>query len=345
MRTIIIALSLAANVALILHLQARPAQVRPSALAAGRDVPDGASGGRNRMIPFPRASAEDPGPEAPVAEAPRQTFTIIPAPRKAPSWAELSAATPSEFVARLAEAGWSQSDIRAALQARFAAEFAARRQELEAGSPGNPYWKYPSSVSEKRTELSAAQLRELRELARTQAKTLDEVAGANQLPAMPPSFEDQRRFDGIPADKIPFVRMIEEDYDDLATVAKRDQAIFPFPEDAQRLQMVEQEKAKDLKEILTPAEYAEYNVRNSIAADRLRNELIAFEPTEAEFRTILAVYEQMGWKPQVTAGRAAPDTPAVKAAVVAALGGRGPAYEQAINPLNRTAWIKAHPKQ
>jgi hypothetical protein len=57
-------------------------------------------------------------------------------------------------------------------------------------------------------------------------------------------------------------------------------------EDRDALDALNRQKTTDIDRLLTPEERREYDLRNSTLAQRLRNELDSFAPSEAEFRLI-----------------------------------------------------------
>jgi hypothetical protein len=81
-------------------------------------------------------------------------------------------------------------------------------------------------------------------------------------------------------------RRLEAKYADQTEhiVMSADGLITPQERDA--LEGLQRQKATEIDRLLTPDEKLEYNLRNSPLAQRLRNELGAFQPSESEFRAI-----------------------------------------------------------
>ncbi len=103
-------------------------------------------------------------------------------------------------------------------------------------------------------------------------------------------------------EKATLVQRIDKDYRALATENQPDNPFGPtLPVDKAALDLLATERRADLAAILTPEELRAYDLRQSPTATRLRRDLDAFEPTEAEFSALydlaLAAAQKAGINP------------------------------------------------
>jgi hypothetical protein len=100
------------------------------------------------------------------------------------------------------------------------------------------------------------------------------------------------QFGPLASDKLQGLRMIESDFLEMNMKLRSEREQRPgqtraYNEaDRARDRLLEQEKLADIKRLLTPEEYAQYELRASPTADLLRNRLEIFKPTESEFLTL-----------------------------------------------------------
>jgi hypothetical protein len=90
----------------------------------------------------------------------------------------------------------------------------------------------------------------------------------------------------LPKTKAAELRSIEQGYGEQTDRIIAASGGLMTPEDRDALDALKQQKSADIGRLLTPGETLEYDLRNSSLAQKLRNELDAFEPSEGEFRAI-----------------------------------------------------------
>jgi hypothetical protein len=193
-------------------------------------------------------------------------------------WASLQTDDLPDLVARLRAAGFPKDVVRAIMAGLIGEQFAARRRALDPDEASRAFWKDRSP--DPRHQLAQFQLY------REQEQALRTLLGADTASTDPMTQARFRaRFGALPPEKLDAVRQLVEDFD-----RKRLELYYNTgtlnPADTGRL---DRELRTALAGLLTPAELEDYDLRNSNTGRSLRNELVAFNPTEAEFRAIFKV--------------------------------------------------------
>jgi len=264
-RLILIAVSLAANVALALTLSQRPV-IRSYFSPAKPITADSAAAARTALAVPPGAG--DAGHADSL------------------SWARLSTGDSSAVVARLRAGGMPPRYLRVIMEALVAEHFADRHKAIVDAITAKPWWQglpFESIASDPRIAAMG------RQLSRDERALLYQLIG----PEPPASDYDrawaQRKYDNLSPDKIEQVSRINRDYTDLMAEVRAQAGGIILPEDRQKLAYVEQQRHADLAQALTPDELFEYTLRSSATANRLRDQLVAFDPSADEFRAIFQI--------------------------------------------------------
>lgn len=274
MKRILLTLSLIANAALLLAL-ASPATF-------------------NRIVPFASIGGSTSGEGGSLFSGPlnRLGGSKSPAGTTTTFTSEaLLSLDPVDLVARLREAGLPDPLIRAILTAQLGARLGARRVEMLAGHPEVPYWKNPPPGG----GLTPGESAELRELSRQNTALIHRLLGPRSHNPLSGIF-DAARYGPLPADKLALVQQITQDYNEITAEVRGSTSSVLLPEERERLAFLEVEKEKDLRAVLTPAEFDEFLYRSSNTGNTLRDQLQYFEPTEAEFRTLFALQREFDLK-------------------------------------------------
>ena len=264
-RLILIAVSLAANVALALTLAQRPV-IRSYFSPAKPITADSAAAARTALAVPPAAG-----------DAGRADSL---------SWARLSTGDSSAVVARLRAGGMPPRYLRVIMEALVAEHFADRHKAIVDAMTAKPWWQglpFESIASDPRIAAMG------RQLSRDERALLYQLIG----PEPPASDYDrawaQRKYGNLSPDKIEQVSRINRDYTDLMAEVRAQAGGIILPEDRQKLAYVEQQRHADLAQALTPDELFEYTLRSSATANRLRDQLVAFDPSADEFRAIFQI--------------------------------------------------------
>ena len=243
------------------------------------------------------------------------------------------------IAARLRAAGYPPALIRAMIQTMIRDQFVSRRLALTRPHPAE-FW---SSTFDPYRNYKLAP--ELQKLAKEQAVLLKELVGPDIALDDPVSrLQRETRFGSLPAEKIDRLQSITSDYNELRSqIGIEARGVF-LPADREKFTLLEQEERADIVKSLSPAELEDYDLRNSPLSFRLRDQLADFSPTEEEFRTLFrlqAAFDHKPGEPTGAPGTANPEslfdrlgTPAtLQAQIEAALGpARAAEYKQAIDP-------------
>jgi hypothetical protein len=315
-RTLLLALSLLANAGLLAAYLASP--VRPPAARAS----SGTAPAADKTGSAAAATALQPGqPSAGTASQPGF------------SWAAIETDDIDEFARRLKAAGFSPNEIRSILFIR-----------IEQGRPGAsaakvPYWRSPYVSPDPKS---------LEE----QRKRIADYAKVSQKYLSPDNYDDpaqlgyaRRRWGNLPVEKLKAIAAIEADYQNLNMEEYAKQRPRPG-EETNRLDtylLMQKEKLADIEKVLSPEEFAAYELRASPVATMLRTQLESFRPTEAEYLALFAI--QKGYGDRLFNSRLTPEAnqalrDEMSGKVRAALGeDRALDYEAAIFGSDQTARI------
>lgn len=227
-------------------------------------------------VPVVTADAVKPSP-APTALAP--TFTTLPQ-------------TPAEYrelQTRLEQMGLPPQVVRIVLASLINRETDRRLREAR-GAPGpEEYWRYHFPFSDN-VDMQLT----MRRISYEQRKLLRDL----DLDGNWDDDADQRVYGKLPPDKVSQLKRIAADYADMEEQLYVDARDRNSPEVKARAALLAKEKRADMERALTPGELLEYDMRNSQAAQRLRNRLMRFTITEAEyvaaFPQVRAIVENVG---------------------------------------------------
>lgn len=186
----------------------------------------------------------------------------------------------NELSDQLRAAGVSPHLIRAILRVRFREKYRAEwdASEVPAFLPAE-WWK----VRIDRPEHQA------RQLARAELNQRIERELATLLGEQGPTRDDESRYWFLPPGKALAARRIAADYQALRAVHARD---------PNQLAAIEAEQNRELLQVLTPTELAEYQLRFSPEVEQLRYSATRIDATEAEFRALLDIRRKAtpGWE-------------------------------------------------
>ena len=177
-------------------------------------------------------------------------------------------------VAGLRAAGYPAAVIRAVINQLLNERYVSRSPSI-----GQPFWKQAAPSP----ETVAAQTA----LNNERHALFEALLGPDARPsATLDSGARERRYGALPDDKIDVIAKIERDYNEMSEEAwakRRGNAATSMETSLQTRQLMEKEKFADLAAVLTPEELAQYEMRNSVSARTLINNLRNVEITEAEY--------------------------------------------------------------
>jgi hypothetical protein len=230
--------------------------------------------------PAPAAGPTVAGRAAPapgVDQAPEQTLALREVANR------LLTGDLKDVVANLRAAGFPPDMVRAIVATKLEEQFAARRRKILGDQPVPPYWKADPMLS----MVSSPQMAELRSLAREEQDALKQLLGPDSATSELGRYVQKRMFGDLAPEKIDAVQRIRQDYSDLKAQIYAEMGGVMLPSDREKIALLDQEQRADLAAALTPEEMQQYDLRNSPTAQRLRNQLAYFNPSEQEF---LAIY-------------------------------------------------------
>jgi hypothetical protein len=169
------------------------------------------------------------------------------------------------------------------------------RERTHADLAALPFWKLLGRSAEARRTESAAGL----ELLRLQ----EEILGpeGTRTATLDP-LERRRRYGSLPDDKIEKLLRIERDYaelneDESSSFRVGSVALEEFEAHGGRRTALEKERLADVRAAVSPAEFAEWEFRNSAAAQRVQSALRGMTLTEPEYHALYAA--QTAFEPEV----------------------------------------------
>lgn len=224
----------------------------------------------------------------PIMAKPTSPISALPkAPRTstdAEAWKQLSAHGDTDFVQELKAGGFPPEIIGLMVRERLDERFSASLKTLMAGRRIVPYWKngYPFAHEPDDPNF----LLQRRAHDREYNEAYEALVGND--PTLIPAAV-QRRYGNLSLAKIQAIEAINVDYGDLRSQIRNKTQGIPFPEDAEEYALLDREKRADLEQALTPGEFANYDLRSSDTANKVRDRLQNFNPSEQEFKALYQV--------------------------------------------------------
>lgn len=203
-------------------------------------------------------------------------------------WEQLQTDNLDGLAARLQAAGFPKSEQAAMIFALISEQTSRELRRIRGPRENQPYWD---------TLRRPIPTKDLSQLLKTFAEgdrlIRRYLINTNLYAAHEEYVEMERQqFGPLPTEKLRGLRTIESDFQEMKMKLRADRELRPGlarsnnDADKDRDRLLEQEKLADIKQLLTPEEYAQYELRASPTADLLRNRLEIFKPTEAEFLTL-----------------------------------------------------------
>lgn len=212
---------------------------------------------------------------APVAPQITSAPPLPTSPELAAHWTALRNNDLAQFTANLRAAGLPDPLIRRIIAAEIDDQFLAREEALRPPRKKLKYWQTDNSTLPMETQLALLDLR--REKARLRAQIL----GPELIPTN--NFDDNP----IAPSKREMLKLIAEDYNTMIN-AVRGQGSMLLAAENDKIKYLQAEKKRELSELLSPEEMAEYEKRSSPITQRLRSQLKDFDASDAEFNAIYA---------------------------------------------------------
>ncbi len=217
-------------------------------------------------------------------------------PAAAPAGKALNLAEAQDLVTQMRAAGFPEEMVSAAAQSRLMGQYYARYAEIMGlNAPVPPFWSSQASTSGLLSDPArqAAQ----RELTKEMTNAMKELLGPDYMTA---GMNEEtrtmfaRQYGDLPPEKIVQLQQVMQDF------SQQQSEIYGpsvggfsvrLPEDTARLAQLEKDRRAAIAALLTPEELENYDLRSSNSAAPLRSQLVAFEPSEAEYRTLFKLQQ------------------------------------------------------
>jgi hypothetical protein len=215
-------------------------------------------------------------------------------------WSQLESADYREYIANLRAIGCPEPTIRDIILTDVMKLYAARRGQVRTGGREFKYWE----TNEKRilkARDEAHYHRQMETIDQELPGVVRELIGVNYDREVNKLFvdtnADAERLGFLADEKKDRLLSLREQYEGLQERIYENALDGELsPEDFDRLQNLQRAQKDELARLLTPDEFEQYELRTSPLSERLRNDLIGFEPTEEEFRTIFRAYRELDEK-------------------------------------------------
>ncbi len=205
-------------------------------------------------------------------------------------WSQLESANYREYIANLRAIGCPESTIKDIILTDVMRLYAQRRGQYSQNGRPFKYWE----TNEKR-KLTQPQVeerdRQLAAINKELPSVLRELLGINYERELNKYFVDaavdQSRLAFLSDDKRDQVLSLRDQFEgQRERIRYNAQNGTLSPADMEQLRQIDRAEDKALAQALTPQEKEQCQLSTSPSADRLRQQLIGFNPTEAEFRDL-----------------------------------------------------------
>ncbi|MBI3191709.1 MAG: hypothetical protein HYZ36_03510, partial [Pedosphaera parvula] len=195
-------------------------------------------------------------------------------------WSSVEADDYPTYIRRLRAIGCPEETIRDIVTADVNKLYDQRRDALAATPEPFKFWQ---TDEQRQITPNLAREQQLRDLEKERRALLRELLG-EQLKI---SAQDVQRLAYLPEDKRQAVAAILARYRDLADNLSLEGPEFLKSEEGQaQLAQYQDQQRAEVAQSLSPQELEDYDLRNSDLARQMRHDLVGFNPSEQEFRTI-----------------------------------------------------------
>jgi hypothetical protein len=206
------------------------------------------------------------------------------------NWNQVETADYREYIANLRAIGCPEVTIKDLILTDVMRLYAQRRGQYYHNGRDFKFWETDEKRKLKEPQLEERE-RQLAAIDKELPAVIRELLGVNYEREVNKYFvdadEDDRRLGFLSDDKRSQLLALREQFE-----GKRERAIFDAQDgklataDMDKVRQIEQEQDAALSTLLTPQEKETYELSESPSADKLRKQLIGFNPTETEFRAL-----------------------------------------------------------
>jgi hypothetical protein len=182
-----------------------------------------------------------------------------------------------EQAEKLRADGFPPTMIRGIIAAQIRAGFAARRKAIEAQGE-RPFWQQASQDPATQAALRGLMLEE--------QKAIKDLLGPD--PIHGPEASLRRQFPHFSDDTVAQLAGIRERYDQqrMELYSGNRGMGGLLPDEQAKYDAFEKAMRAEIRTVLSPSDFEDYELRTSNTANQLRYELVAFNASEQEFRTL-----------------------------------------------------------
>jgi hypothetical protein len=205
-------------------------------------------------------------------------------------WGQLESTNYQEFIANLRAVGCPERTIKDIILTDVMRLYAQRRGQFYHNGRDFVYWETDDKRKLKQPQIEERD-RQLAAIDKELPAVLRELLGINYEREVDKYFvdadEDDQRLAFLSQDKLSQVLSLRDEFE-----AKRERILYaaqnakPSAGEIEQLRQVDQSQEEALAQVLSPEEKAQYELSMSPTADRLRRQLIGFNPTDQEFRAL-----------------------------------------------------------
>jgi hypothetical protein len=206
------------------------------------------------------------------------------------NWSQLESTNYRDYIANLRSVSCPESTIKDIIMTDVMRLYAQRRGQYYTNGRDFKFWETDEKRKLKQPQIEERE-KQLAAIDKELPAVLRELLGVNYEREVNKYFvdtdEDDRRLAFLSDDKRSQVLALRDQFE-----SERERVMYqvgngkPPPGAVEELRRIDQEQDEGLSQLLTPQEKEDYELSISPTADRLRRQLIGFNPTEEEFREI-----------------------------------------------------------
>jgi hypothetical protein len=204
------------------------------------------------------------------------------------NWSQVESTDYRQYIANLRGIGCPESTIKDIIMTDVMRLYAQRLGQYYHNGRDFKFWETDDKRKLKQPQIEERE-KQLAEINKELPAVLRELLGINYEREVNKYFvdtdEDNRRLGFLSDDKRSQLLALRDQFDGERERAKYEAGDGKLAAaDIYKLQQIDQDQDAALSRILTPEEKEEYELSESPTADKLRKQLIGFNPTEDEFR-------------------------------------------------------------
>jgi hypothetical protein len=205
-------------------------------------------------------------------------------------WNQLESTDYREYIAKLRAIGCPERTIKDIILTDVMRLYAQRRGQFYHNGRAFTYWETNDKRKLKQPQIEERD-RQLAAIDKDLPAVLRELLGINYERELNKYFvdadEDDNRLAFLSEDKRAQVLALRDQFEgERERILYEAQSGKPSVSEIEQLRQIDQLQDEALDEVLSPQEKEQYELSTSPTADRLRQQLIGFNPTEEEFRNL-----------------------------------------------------------